>query len=88
MRSTEGLDGRSASGVWVIRSGDRLVGPFNGYSPARALAGEMRRAGFDAHMTPLWSPAEIRAYIRTPRPIAPPIEAPGDEWPDPTDAGH
>lgn len=89
MRSTSGLDGRATSGVWVVRTGGgRLVGPFNGFAPATRMVRELRRAGYDSRAVQLWSPAEIRDYIATPRPIAAPIEVPGDEWPEPTEAGH
>lgn len=88
MRSRSGLDGRSLSGVWVIRSSGRLVGPFNGYAPTSRMVRELRRAGFDAEALQLWSPAEIRDYIDTPRPVIAPVEAPADDWPEPTEAGQ
>ena len=65
-RSTRGLDGRASTGTFVIRSADRLIGPFNGRQPAETLASEMRRAGLDARLTQLSSPDEVRDHIRIP----------------------
>lgn len=64
MRSFRGLNGYSTTGTWIVRSGDRLIGPFNGKSPAMRHRRELIDAGYPAEAEQLWSPADVRKAIQ------------------------
>lgn len=61
---SQGLDGNSSTGAWIVRSGDRLIGPFNGKSPAMRHRRELIDAGYPAEAEQLWSPADVRKAIQ------------------------
>jgi len=58
------MSARSSSGAWAVVSGGRLIGPFDGRSPATAFARMLRRQGYDARLERLWSEREARGALR------------------------
>lgn len=53
--SGSGLTARSTTGIWCVRSGDRVIGPFDGRSPATHYATRLQRYGFEAKAERMWS---------------------------------
>lgn len=60
----DGLTMRSTHGAFVVSSGGRLFGPFDGQYPAEAFRKELRRAGIVSELVPLWSPFQGREELR------------------------
>lgn len=76
------LTGRSETGIWVVRSGDRLIGPFDGKTPARQFAKASRDQGLSAQPERLWHPADAREAmkVRQEYPMGVQVSRPPQEW--------
>lgn len=57
------MSGYSQTGTWIVLSGDRLIGPFDGRTPAHDFAKQLRREGFQAEPKRLWAPHQVREAV-------------------------
>lgn len=58
-----GLTGRSTTGVFVVVSGNRLYGPFDGRGPADRFRRDLAAQGYTGGVEPVWSVADARQAI-------------------------
>jgi hypothetical protein len=66
------MSGYSQTGQWVVRSGDTIIGPFDGKTPARQYAAKAHRAGLAAKIERLWSTSVADKWIELHAPKADP----------------